>query len=417
MKILYFHQHFKTPSQAGGTRSYEFAKRLVDAGHSVMMVCGKMADLGLKAASKPGIYRGMVDGIDVIQLDLPYSNKDNLLKRTKVFLQYAWKGIRLALSEEYDLLFATSTPLTAGIPGIAAKWFRGKKFVFEVRDLWPELPKALGMKNPFALVGMSILEWLSYHAADACVGLSPGICEGIRRRSQKGKAIALIPNGSDLDLFRPGNRADLDLPGIGRSQFVALFTGTHGIANGLDAVLDTAVELKKSGRDDIVLAFVGSGKLKAKLQARAQKEALGNCRFYDPIPKKDLSKIVSTVDTGMMILANIPAFYYGTSPNKFFDYIAAGLPVFCNYPGWMADMIRQHQCGTAVEPDNPKAFAEALAWLADHPAERRQMGSNARKLAETEFGRNGLGDSFVHFLENTLANRLQPDKQPQEGTV
>lgn len=404
MKILYFHQHFKTPAQAGGTRSYEFARRLVDEGHSVTMVCGKMADLGLEPSGKTGMHRGMVDGIDVVQLDLPYSNKDNLLKRTKVFLRYAWKGIRLALSEEYDLLFATSTPLTAGIPGIAAKWFRRKKFVFEVRDLWPELPKALGMKNPFALWGMSILEWLSYHAADACIGLSPGICDGIRRRSQKGKEIAFIPNGSDLELFRPGKRSDLKLPGVEPDQFVALFTGTHGIANGLDAVLDAAAELKKMERPDIVLAFIGNGKQKEKLQKRARDESLDNCRFYDPIPKKDLRDIVASVDAGMMILANVPAFYYGTSPNKFFDYIAAGLPVFCNYPGWMADMIQSRKCGVAVEPDNPKAFADALVWLADHPAERREMGENARKLAESDFDRNRLGDRFTSFLEKAWAD-------------
>jgi hypothetical protein len=79
-----------------------------------------------------------------------------------VFIKFAWKGIQIALKEDYDLLFATSTPLTAGIPGIAAKWFRRKKrFVFEVRDLWPELPKALGLKNPLLLWGMSVLEWLT----------------------------------------------------------------------------------------------------------------------------------------------------------------------------------------------------------------------------------------------------------------
>ena len=84
-------------------------------------------------------------------------------------MKFGWKGIQIALKEDYDLLFATSTPLTAGIPGIVMKLFRKKKFIFEVRDLWPELPKALGMKNPFLLWGMNILEWLSYHCADACV--------------------------------------------------------------------------------------------------------------------------------------------------------------------------------------------------------------------------------------------------------
>ncbi len=104
-----------------------------------------------------------------------------------------------------------------------------------------------------------------------------------------------------------------------------------------------------------------------------------------------------------MILANVPAFYYGTSPNKFFDYISSGLPIVNNYPGWLADMIRQHQCGLAVPPEDPQAFAEALVYLADHPAELAEMGKNARTLAETAFSRELLAGKAVTFLESVVA--------------
>ena len=204
MKVLYFHQHFTTPSLGGATRSYEFSKRLIAAGHEVTVVTGGGAKLNLPETSKKNIRRGLVDGIDVIQIDLPYSNYDSLAKRASSFVKFGILGIKIALEEEYDLLFATSTPLTAGIPGIYMKRFgKKRKFVFEVRDLWPELPKALGVKNPLLLGGMGYLEKLSYRNADACIGLSPGICEGIAKRSQKDKPIAMIPNGCDLDLFAP----------------------------------------------------------------------------------------------------------------------------------------------------------------------------------------------------------------------
>ena len=222
MKVLYFHQHFTIPTQAGGTRSYELAKHLISRGHSVCMVCGETAKLDLPNTTMKNVHRGMVDGIDVIQIALPYSNKDGIAKRAWTFVKFGWKGIQIALKEDYDLLFATSTPLTAGIPGIVMKLFRKKKFIFEVRDLWPELPKALGMKNPFLLWGMNILEWLSYHCADACVGLSPGICEGIKRRSQPGKRISMIPNGCDLKIFKPSSRDNLSLEGISKTDKVAV---------------------------------------------------------------------------------------------------------------------------------------------------------------------------------------------------
>lgn len=276
--------------------------------------------------------------------------------------------------------------------------------MFEVRDLWPELPKALGMKNPFLIGGMSLLEWLSYHFADACIGLSPGICEGIKRRSQKGKRIAMIPNGCDLNLFVPSTRDKLDLEGIKKDDVVAVFTGAHGIANGLDAILDTAAVLKKRGRTDIVLVFIGDGKMKPHLMERARKEGLDNCRFYAPMPKKKLNEVVASADIGLMVLANVPAFYYGTSPNKFFDYISSGLPVLNNYPGWLADMIQDNKLGMVVRPDSSEEFADGLMALADNPVLREECGKNARKFAETHFSRDMLANDFVEFLENLLHN-------------
>lgn len=209
----------------------------------------------------------------------------------------------------------------------------------------------------------------------------------------------MIPNGCDLDLFRPGKREHLDLPGIGPHDCVAVFTGAHGIANGLDAVLDAAQVLKKRGRKDIVLAFIGDGKLSPHLVNRARSERLENCRFIDPMPKNQLNRVVSCCDIGMMILDDVPAFYYGTSPNKFFDYISSGLPVLNNYPGWLADMITEHQCGIAVPPRDPEAFANGLCQLADDTDLRTLSGQNARGLAEKQFSREKLAADFARWIE------------------
>ncbi|SVE36541.1 uncharacterized protein METZ01_LOCUS489395, partial [marine metagenome] len=118
---MYFHQHFSTPDGASGTRSYEFARRLVENGHQVVMVCGSfgIGSTGLNKAFDSGKRRGIVDGIDVIEFKLPYGNEQNFLRRGLVFVRYALKSILIALTESYDVIFATSTPLTAGIPGIA----------------------------------------------------------------------------------------------------------------------------------------------------------------------------------------------------------------------------------------------------------------------------------------------------------
>lgn len=406
MNVIYFHQHFTTPAVGGGIRSYEFSRKLISMGHHVTMVCGGSHEkFNLLKTTKNGVYRGDVDGIDVIQIDLPYSNNDGKVKRAKTFMKYAFKCIHYVIREEYDIVFATTTPLTSGIPGLWAKWFRRKKFVFEVRDFWPDSTKslfdALGKKYPWYLYsGLSFLGNLCYKNADACIGLAPGICDEIKKHIKKGKEVVLIPNGCDLDLFNPIKKSLLQLEGVNKGDMVAVFTGAHGVANGLDDVLNAAKVLKNMGRKDIKLVFVGDGMRKLALMERAKKEGLSNCLFFNHVSKYELAKIVCSADVGMQILANAKFFSYGTSPNKFFDFISSGLPVLNNYPGWIADMINEHQCGVAVEPNNPTAFADGLIYLADHLETRKAFGSNARKLAEREFGRDELSTQFVHFIES-----------------
>jgi len=405
MEILYYHQHFSTPDGSTGTRSYEMAKALVSRGHEVTMVCGSSA-IGQTGLSDPfvsGKREGVVDGIRVIELELPYSNKDGFLQRAWIFLKFAARGVREALSQDYDLLFATTTPLTAGIPGIFAKLLKGKPFVFEVRDLWPELPREMGViKNPVVLWAMGILEWVSYHAADRCIGLSPGIVEGIARRGIPKEKIRMIPNGCDLELFDPGNVSARRPEELRDSDFCAIFTGAHGIANGLDAVLNAAAVLKARGRDDLRLVFIGDGKLKPALVERAKVERLDNCIFLPPVSKKELTALMQGCDVGLMILANVPAFYYGTSPNKFFDYIASGMPVLNNYPGWLAGLIAENGCGIAVPPDDPEAFADALILMADDKDRLREMGRNSRALAESQFDRGNLTNDCCDWLEESV---------------
>ena len=402
MKILYFHQHFSTPKGSAGIRSYAMARNLLEHGHEVTIVCGSYGggNTELTNIFKGGRREGVVDGIHIIEFNLAYSNHDSFVKRTWLFLSFAMKSVGLAFTQSYDVLFATTTPLTAGIPGIFARWFRRKKFVFvfEVRDLWPELPREMGViKNPIILKMMAALEWACYNSATRLIGLSPGIVDGIAKRGVKREQIIMIPNGCDLSLF-----ADKSQPwrpeGVAESDLMAIFTGTHGMANGLDAVLDAAAVLKQRGRSNIKLVLIGQGKLKPALQDRAQQEGLDNIIFHPPVDKQKLAGLMASTDIGLQILANVPAFYYGTSPNKFFDYIASGLPVLSNYPGWLTEIIITHQCGFTVPPNNPEAFADALEQAASNREQLQQMGVNARKLAETEFDRNQLADNFVNWL-------------------
>lgn len=397
MKILYLHQHFSTPKGATGTRSYEFAKKLLERGHSVTIVCGSywIAESGLTGDFVKGRRMGVVDGINVIELGLNYSNADSYLWRTFIFLRYSWHGIKIAFKEDYDLLFATSTPLTAGIPGILAHLFKRKPFIFEVRDLWPELPKAMGViTNPIILKLMDWLETISYKSATACIGLSPGIIAGIKKKAPN-KNIAMIPNGCDLNLVEKRSNGRIN------NKFIAVFTGAHGFANGLDAVLNAAKILLQKNEKDIEIQFIGDGILKPKLIQRVEEENISNCKFINPMPKPDLfNYLQKEADVGLMILDNIPAFYYGTSPNKFFDYIALpyqydiaqsgvkqlalgiGTPVIVNKKGGLHEGIINGENGFIVENNSKEEWVATLKLLNKIKFSRKKIV----KMNEAKYG-------------------------------
>jgi len=403
MRILYFHQHFSTPKGSTGIRSYQMARRLLERGHRVTMVCGSydQGRTGLAGDFIKGQRRGMVDGIEVVELELSYSNKLNLLARAGQFLRYALSSTLLVWTEQFDVIVASSTPLTAAIPGIAA-CLRRRPFIFEVRDLWPELPRAMGViRSPVLLAMLRLLEWLGYRSATRLIGLAPGIVAGIRQGGAGKKPIAMIPNGCDIDLFgglRPAAARVFDHT----HPLTAVFSGTHGMANGLNAVLDAAAVLRRRGDRRIRFVLIGEGKEKKLLQDRATREKLDNVEFLSPVDKATLAALLRRADVGLQILANVPAFYYGTSPNKFFDYLAAGLPVLTNYPGWIADLITDRDCGIAVPPDDPIAFAEALRTLVDRAPLLPEMGKRAAALAREKFDRGALADAWVDFVTADL---------------
>ncbi len=411
MKILYIHQYFSTPNGSTGTRSYELAKILIKRGYEVEIIClsDVRAKTGLKGKFINGLRKGIVEKILVNEFDIPYSNNNTFRRRILNFLLFSWRSSLLVLKSDADLIYATSTPLTVAIPGILGKVFKRIPFIFEVRDLWPELPKELGIiKNPIVLWILDLLERSAYYFSDASIGLAPGICNGIRKKSFNKKKIFYIPNSCDTELFTPleknGQKDPSKLKNISpllkKTDFVALFSGAHGLCNGLDFLIEVALELKLMKRLDIKLILIGEGNCKKKLQDKAKSFKLTNLIFLESVNKKDLASLIkNSVHCGMMILKNVPAFYNGTCPNKFFDYISGGLPVVINYPGWLSEIIKDEEIGISCDPERPTEFAKALIQLKYDNKKYLKFVYNASKLSRSKYSRKELSKKWIKIIE------------------
>ena len=414
MKVIYFHQYFTTPKGSAGTRSYFFAKKLVESGHKVQMFCLSdfRCNTGLNNPFKRNFRKGYCEGIEVIEFNYNYSNNLNLKKRLIIFLKYSIAALNFALRSDADLIFCTSTPLSVSLPGIFCRWIKGTPFVFEVRDLWPDLPIAMGLKlNPITLNILKIFEKISYKSADELIGLAPGICSAILSNNIDEKKINNIPNCCDLDLFFPSEnylKEDFEIiksitQDKESKQFIAVYAGAHGLANGLNSLLDVAVELKKLGNKNIQIVLIGEGSQKLRLMERAKKEDLYNCHFLNSMPKLQLAEILRrNVNVGLMILEDIPAFQYGTSPNKFFDYLSSGLPVITNYPGWVAELVEDRHIGINVKPKDPKTFAETLIFMSKNDQLLKKFSKNARLLGISDFSRDLQNMKFKNLIERVF---------------
>jgi glycosyltransferase involved in cell wall biosynthesis len=407
LDVLYFHQYFATRRRSTATRSYELARRLVERGHRVTIVSRDTRRLEAGRADRPAgrvVAREQVDGIDVLYLNVPYANRYPTPVRMASFTAFTIAAsVAGALERKPDVVFASSTPLTIGIAGLVTARAKGVPFVFEIRDLWPAVPVAMGeLRNGAAIRSAEWLERRLYAGAKRIVVLSEGSRNELERRGIPDEKLVFIPNASDLDVFRPdavdeGFRRRHGLEG----RFVALYAGSMGRAYGLDQLVDAAATLKRLGDGRVAIVALGDGGERARLEQRAAELGLENLRFLPAVPKEELAGIVGAADVTLTIFAPYPVLET-TSPNKFFDSLAAGKPVVVNLDGWLRRLVEEHDAGVWVPGGNAEALAGALSVLAGDSARVKRMGRNARELAEREFGRDEMADRLARTLEDAV---------------
>lgn len=399
MKIIYLHQYFLTPQMSGGTRSYEMARRLVAAGHEVHMVTTDRTT----AAGQLGRWKETTeDGIRVHWLALPYANTMSYAQRIMAFFKFAISSSRKAASLGGDVVFATSTPLTIALPGIHASRRNRIPMVFEVRDLWPEMPIAVGaLKNPLLVALAGRLEKAAYFNAKHVVALSPGMADGVVKTGYPAEKVTVIPNCCDVAMFDvPAERG---LPyreklGLAPGQPLVVYCGSFGLLNDIEYMVKMAAQLRDS-RPDVRFLIVGQG---ARNQAvRELASQLGvldrNLHIWDPLPKAEMPNLLAAATVATSLFIPLEPMWVN-SANKFFDGLAAGKPMAINYGGWQADALRETGAGVMLTPGKPEVGARELAaFLADGPGLERAAAA-ARELAVTRFDR----DEMARQLEAVL---------------
>jgi glycosyltransferase involved in cell wall biosynthesis len=401
VRVVLLHQYFNTPSMSGATRSYEMGRRLVGLGHAVDIVTSLRE-------GRAGRGRWTVtdeDGITVHWLPVPYSNRMDPRARIKAFLRFALAAAHRAARVPSDVVLATSTPLTIALPGVYAAWRQRIPMVFEVRDLWPELPIAVGvLGNPVVVAAARRFERFAYRNARRVVALSPEMRDGIVRTGYPPDRVAVIPNSCDRDQFavRPGTgrRFRERHTWLGDRPLV-LYAGALGAINGvgyLARVAEAAIPLD----EEVRFLVVGTGSEVERVRAEARR--LGvldvNFRILPAMPKADIPEVLAAATMATSLFVDIREMW-ANSANKFFDALAAGTPVAINYGGWQSELIDAHAAGLVLPAHDTDAAAEQIVRAVRNPAWLKRAEQGARALAR-RFDRDLLAGELERVLLDAI---------------
>jgi glycosyltransferase involved in cell wall biosynthesis len=315
------------------------------------------------------------------------------LNRVIVFLKFAWFSSFKLLSLKSDIVLATSTPLTIGIPALIKKWFHKTPYIFEVRDLWPEAPIAVGViKNKFFKKILFWFEYLIYKNSSAIIPLSVDMKYSIISRYPKlKKKITVIENISEMERFhKKHNKKKLFLKNkIGfKPRFSILYAGTFGLVNGIDYVIRMAHEMIKLD-PTIVFILIGDGKEKNKVMQEAKKKKLinKNIFFLNPISKQDLPKLYFECDMACSFCIPIKEIW-ANSANKFFDTLAAGKPIIINYKGWQQKVINKANIGYVLPLIINKTVVKKFIAYTRNKLLILKQGKNAKNFAKENYALN-----------------------------
>jgi glycosyltransferase involved in cell wall biosynthesis len=396
--IWIVNQYAGSPRHGMEYRHYHLARALVARGHRVVVITGTRSHLFTRP---PDVSRAFtletIDGITYCWVDGPGYERAISLGRILNMAAFALRLLRLPVAKlpRPDAILVSS-PSLFPLP-VAARWARrfGARFAFEVRDIWPLTLRELGglsTRHPLVLL-MQWLEDFGYRSADVVVSVLPAAAGHMRSRGMDPAKFHYLPNGIDLDGRRNGAAPDIVRAAIRPGAFTVGFVGTLGRANVLETLVDAARLLEPDG---VQVVVVGHGPEREQLVARAG--AASNVAFVGPIPKEQVAPALALFDACYVGYRRSSLYRFGVSPNKLYDYMAAGRPVLfaadaANQP------VREADCGRTVPPEDPQALADAIRWLAAAPSdERERLGANARAYVAEHHDYTRLADRLAEVL-------------------
>lgn len=407
MHILFLSDNFPPEVNAPASRTFEHCREWVRRGHRVTVITGA------PNFPKGVVYAGYenrlwqreeMEGIGVVRVWTYITSNEGFVKRILDYQSFMVTGALASLGVRgVDVVVGTSPQFftVCAAYGVAAG--KGVPFVFELRDLWPESIKAVGaMGDSAAMRLLERLELFLYRRAARIVSVTHSFRRNLMGRGIAGEKVAVVTNGVDVSRFQPQEKdaglvAELGLEG----KFVAGYIGTHGMAHGLETLLEAADALRAMpGGGEFRFLFLGDGARKAELVRRAREMELDNVIFVDSVGKAEVVRYWSLLDVSVIHLKGSELFTT-VIPSKLFECMGMGIPVLHGVAGESAEIVEREGVGLVFPPEDSGALVERLRELRGDGARYRAMRERCREGAR-RYDRGELAGEMLRVLEETV---------------
>ena len=406
-KIWILNHYAIPPNMPGGTRHYDLSQELIKKNFEVTIFSSGFShekkDYFKLFKGKPYIVENYGKLKFVWLKTAPY--RKNNYKRILNMLSYLFRILTVAhnFSKPEIIIGSLVHPFAVIAAWLLSKKYKAK-FIFEVRDLWPQTPIDMGAIKDNGIIAKLMYAWekFMYRRAEKIIVLLPNAKKYIEGKGISEEKVIWIPNGVNLEQFDKPVQLDPDSDLVqllrkSKNKFKVIYTGAHGPANGLNVVIEVASILQKN-HNEVQFFLIGNGVLKEKLLCDSEKYRLKNIHFFSSIPKKQIPDLLRYADLLLHCFAPIDVFKYGISPNKIFDYLAAGKPIIMSVKT-SNNIAQEAGAGIAVEPGNPETLAKGILKIKEmSEEERRRLGANGRVYVEKYHSTRVLADILEKIL-------------------
>jgi glycosyltransferase involved in cell wall biosynthesis len=414
MHLAILTQYFPPEMGAPQTRLSELTERIVRAGHQVTVLTAMPNYPHGKIQEGYGGWfkEEYMYGAHILRAFIYPTQRADFLHRLSNYFSFVFSSAMIGTFKlpHVDYLMVQSPPLFLGLSGIWLSRIKRTRMIFNVSDLYPESAVKIGVireNSTFYRVAQKIEE-LCYKAAWAVSGQSKSIVADINRRFPTLRTMR-ISNGVDTNLFAPTRRDESTrqwLKGDSNASIIVSYIGLHGLAQGLEQIVNAASHFKDD--PDIRFVFIGDGVEKPKLKAQAEAMHCDNIAFYEAVAKVNVPAAIASSD---IMLASIKGSIPGMVPVKLYEAMACARPVILVAKDEAADIVREHECGVVVEPGDIDGIAKAIELLRNEPERRRQYGENGRKAAEKFYNRDTIAQELTEYLVAHLNEGKTPQRE------